>query len=488
LGLRYEIQNNIGDKGDFAPRIGLAWGIGPGQGRLKTPKTVLRLGYGWFYSRFPVGNTLNAERFNGINQLSYTVNNPAFFSAAALEQIGYSPAMSQALMAGTPAIPPTSQLSQANPASLSTYHVDPGLRAPLLMQSQVGVDRQLPRNMTLSVNYLYSRGIHQFFTTDINTPVIGTYVPALAGVPAQGLYPLGVGGGIYNLYESGGTFKQNQLQFNLRAPISSKVSLQGYYVLNYADSNVQGSPSNPYNLNQDWGRANYDQRHTIQAEGTITLPWAVRLSPNIHYNSAPPFNITQGIDQLGNSQLNTRPAFAPADFNGPTCTPGLAQAGTTCLISGGSLGNFVINPQPGMKIIPVNYGNAFSQFTINVRLQRTWGFGERAAADPNAPQRGGGNFQGGGPRAGGGGFNGGGGRGGGGGGRGGGGGGGNSGRKYTITAGLFARNLLNTVNPGAPVGSLLSDRFDEPVALGGGNGGGGQSANRRIEFNLRLSF
>ena len=54
------------------------------------------------------------------------------------------------------------------------------------MQSQIGVDRQLPKNMTLSVNYLYSRGIHQFYTNDINTPVIGTYVPPIGTTPAQG--------------------------------------------------------------------------------------------------------------------------------------------------------------------------------------------------------------------------------------------------------------------------------------------------------------
>src|ERR1700722_15405946 len=111
LGLRYEIQDNIGDKGDWAPRIGLAWGIGPGQGRNKTPKTVLRLGHGWFYSRFPVGNTINADRFNGFNQLSYTVTNPGFFSAAALEQIGYSTAVANTLAQGISPIPPAAQLN-----------------------------------------------------------------------------------------------------------------------------------------------------------------------------------------------------------------------------------------------------------------------------------------------------------------------------------------------------------------------------------------
>ena len=74
-----------------------------------------------------------------------------------------------------------------------------------------------------------------------------------------------------------------------------------------------------------------------------------------------------------------------------------------------------------------------------------------------------------------------------------------SGKKYTITLGMFFHNLLNTVNPGAPEGNLLSSRFGESLALasgggpggggpGGGFGGGAQAANRRIDVSLRFSF
>ena len=403
-GLRYEIQNNIGDKADLAPRIGLAWGIGPGQGRSKTPNTVLRLGYGWFFTRFPLGNTLNADRFNGLNQVSYNLNaaqlqaNP-FLPAAALEQMGYSQSVANAL--GIP-IPALTQYAEAS----STFHVDPNLRAPRQMQTAIGVDRSLPRNMTLSVNFIDTRGVHQFQTVDINTPVIGTY-------PANPVYPLGQAGGVYNLYESGGIFKQNQLIFNMRVPLN-KVSLQGYYAYGHVSAD-SASPSNPYNFAQDYGRAAYDIRHRVQIEGTVTLPWKIRLNPNISYQSAPSFNIVQGIDQYGTTNTgNARPAFEPAGFSGPSCLGvdsvtgrpvNLAQQGVTCLQSGGPYGNFVINPTPGMKIIPINYGTAFSQFTINMRLSRTWGFGERVNGNNNqrnqqqqqdGPGGQGGNFNGGG--------------------------------------------------------------------------------------------
>ncbi len=491
-GLRYEIQNNIGDKADFAPRIGVAWGIGPGQGRNKTPNTVFRFGYGWFYTRFPIGNVLNAERFNGTNQISYNLNaqqlqaNP-FLPADALEQMGFSSSISDAIGIPTP------NLSQYASAASTTYHIDPSLMAPRQMQTAIGVDRSLPRNMTLSVNFIDTRGVHEFQTVDINTPLNYSVLN-----PSAAVYPLGSAAGVYNLYESGGIFKQNQLIFNMRVPFS-KFSLQGYYVYGHASADA-AVPSNPFNFAQDYGRAPYDIRHRVQIEGTVYLPWKVRLNPNISFQTAPPFNIVQGIDEYGDTLTNSRPAFVPAGYDVAQnlCSPQgtlVAQTGATCAVQT-ALGNFIINPTPGMKVIPINYGDAFKQFAVNVRLSRTWGFGERVTGNNNNQQQqqrnnqpGFGRGAGGGPGGGGGGgFRGGGG--GGGGGRGGGGGffggGDSSGQRFTLTAGIIARNLFNNVNPAAPQGDLLSNRFDIAESLAGG--GQAVSANRRLELNLRFSF
>ncbi len=474
LGLRYEIQNNIGDHGDWAPRVGLAWGIGPSQGRLRTPKTVLRAGAGYFYDRFSVQNTLNAERFNGVNQVTYTVTNPQFFPAAGV---------------------PIPALSQLPVVSSATYHVDDNLKAPRMLQTAIGLDRQLPKNIQVSVNYIHTRGLNQLRTYNLNTPLIGTYTG-----PGLGVYPLGAAAGIYDLYSTSGDYKQNQLMFNANARINSRISLFGFYVYGHANTNVLGQPSNPYNFNADWARANYDQRHRVNINGSMLAPFGIRFSPNITYNSAGPFNITQGVDQFGSSQYNTRPAFAPADFTGPACTPQLARALTPCLVAS-SYGLFIVNPTPGMKVIPANYGSAFGQFNFNVRVSRSWGWCERASG-PAGPRGGAGGGRGGpggfggmggGPRGGGGGP-----RGPMGGGPGPGGmfGGGDvSGKKYTLTAGIFVHNLFNTVNPGTPEGNLLSSRFGEPLGLAGGGFGGmgggvaaAQAFNRRIDLSLRFSF
>ncbi|HUA83741.1 MAG TPA: TonB-dependent receptor [Bryobacteraceae bacterium] len=470
-GLRYEVQNNIPDHGDWAPRIGLAWGIGPAQARGRAPKTVVRAGFGFFYDRFSLGNVLSTIRYNGVNDLSYTIPNPAFYPGA-----------------GVP-VPPLSQLEAPQYAgSLQTDHIDGTYQSPRMQQLALGIDRQLPKNVTLSVNYINSRGTHVLRTVDINSPLPGTFI---AGNP---VYPLGENAGYYDLFESSGLYKQSQLIFNVNGRISPRISIFGFYAYGHVDTNVPnpgGQPSNPYNFNADWGPANYDIRHRVSVNGSIYLPFALRLSPNITYNSAPPLNIVEGIDPIGDSLLTTaRPAFAPAGFSAPACTQELARDFQTCLVSGTRYGSFVINAPGNLPQIPSNYFRGYSQFNFNVRLSRSWGFGE-STTPQNNPRRGGGP---GGP----GGF----GRaigGGGGGGRGGPGGGGfggmfgeSSGRRYTLTASIMVHNLFNTVNPGQIENDLLSPRLGDPLALAniGGYGGNAQAQafNRRIDFSLRFAF
>jgi hypothetical protein len=197
------------------------------------------------------------------------------------------------------------------------------------------------------------------------------------------------------------------------------------------------------------------------------------------------------LDDLGTTLFNQRPAFLPAGANIAACSGRVLAGSAPCVEHG-----FVLNPTPGMTIIPVNYGKAFPQYNVNLRISKTWGFGELTQAARNRQQQqdaGGGRGPGFGQAAGGGG------RGGGGGGgpRGGGGGmpgmgGDSSGRRYSLTASIMFHNMFNTVNPAAPIGNLLSPSYGEAIAQvsGGAFGGAGaaQAFNRRIDLSLRFTF
>jgi hypothetical protein len=471
FGIRYELQNHLNNYNDVAPRFGFAWS--PGAGKTGRSKTVVRGGAGLFYDRFQEGSFLNSQRFNGTTEVSYVLSSPTFFNA------------------GNPAIPSGAQLAQLVASQTSTgttnnqvthYVVDPNLRAPVVTQASIAVERQLPFNSTLSVNFLDTHDSHFFRTVNINAPLPGTYV---TGVVGSGVYPYGQkAGGIYE-YQSTGVLNQNQLITSVSSRINSNISITSYYILAHAKSNTDGIgsfPSNPYNWRTDYSPSSLDVRNRFVLIGSILVKYGVRLSPTIFAQTGSPFNITAGQDLNGDLINNDRPALASASLCGTNnqyikCT---------------KYGDFNLNPGPGATIIPRNYGRGPGSFSANMRLSKTWGFGETVT---RASRQGGG---GGGGRSGGGmppgmgmGGPGGGGHGGGGGGMGGmgGGGGDTTNKRYNLTFSVEARNILNHVNPGQPVGNLLSPLFGESNSLGNSGGPpGGQTNNRRVTLGLRLAF
>lgn len=330
LGLRYEAQTNVGGLQDWAPRVGLAWGLERG---LRAPKTVVRVGYGIFYDRLDYGLTLQALRQNGITQQFFLVAAPSFFPAAPL---------------------PSAAWTQ------TTQSLSGTLQGPRTLQSAVTLERQLPKKTTLSISYINTRGVHQLREHDINAPLPGT-----------GVFPYGTAGPAY-LYESSALYKQWQLSFNVNARVNSRFSVFGYYTYGRASSDSDGVtsfPANNYNLAAEWGRAGFDIRQKARIGGTITAPLGIQFAPNIQINSAPPVNITTGTDLNGDTLLTDRPAFAiiPPD---PSHDVVATKWGMFNL-------DPVHDPASGTVIIPRNFGIGFGRWDVSGRISRAWGFGER---------------------------------------------------------------------------------------------------------------
>lgn len=426
-GLRFETQNHFSDTHDFAPRLGFAWGIG---GNAKNPpKTVLRGGFGMFYDRFNYGLVLEQLRYNINGSLldQYQVPNPQFF-------LGQTP-------------PPPSGAIIPN-----VYQDNSNLHSPYTIQTGVTVERQLTKIANVAVTYLNSRGVHQFYTDNLN-PVD----------PATGLRGNTNQGNLFQ-YQSEGIFKQNQVIVNGNIRMGTRLSLFGYYTLSYANSDTSGSgsfPSIPGDPQEDYGRASYDVRNRLFLGGTMGFPHGFRLSPFLIAQSAIPFNITSGIDPYQSNVFNVRPSLA-------TCT----AANQT------KFGCFDTAFTPGYTPIPVNYGAGPGRFSLNLRLSKTFGFGpvlEGASGGPGGP--GAGTFG----RPGG----------GGGGPRGGPGGrgpdAGATNRRYALTFSVNARNIFNDVNLATPIGNLGSPLFGESNGLTG-RPYSDPSSNRRIDLQLSFTF
>lgn len=527
-GLRYEGQTNIGSSLNFAPRLAVAWSPGAANSA-KPPKMVLRGGGGVFYNRFGEGSTLQANRFNGQNQLQFSVRESALYECR-----NGAPAPGNTQLACTfqggaghlEYIPPTASPLDAFPnvppagtftTQQITWRVANDLQAPIVYLAGAQMERQLPKRFTMFAGLFMVRIQHVIRARDVNAPLPGTITTAN---PA-GIRPNGNIGEIYQ-YESSGRFNQRNLFIGFNNRFSRAISFFSSYNLSKTTNDTDGQggslfPSNSYDLSGEFSRAAFDVRHRFTFAGTYNLPWwQVSLNPFIVASTGAPFNITTGADTNGDRVFTERPSFAPAgtNCNAPPadviCTP---------------FGNFNLKPGPGDQLIPRNYGKGPGFLSVNVRVSKTWQFGTihsssaanqnnrqgQQAGGPGQEAAGGRGATAGVPRIPGGGAPGGGGGSGGGGQRGGGGGlasiGGPAGggsaeaKRYTMQFSMNFQNLFNKVNLSPPVGNLSSPFFGESLALNGGfggfggfgggggtGGGGGGAGNRRVTASVRFSF
>jgi hypothetical protein len=443
-GLRFESENVINDHVDWAPRLGIAWGLGHGP----NTKTVLRAGWGIFYQRFDDDQMIIAARLNGINQLTYIVNQPDFF----------------------PTIPSISALSAASTSLPTIYRIAPNLHSPYDIDTAVSLEHQLLPNTTISLTYINSQGEDQFLTNDINAPLPGTFNPS---DPSSGVRPLGNAAGNIYEYESAGIYRQNQVVANVHVN-AQRVSVFGYYVFNNAYSDTAGVNSfatNPWNILADYGRAAFDVRHRFVIGSTFALPFAIRLSTVMMANSGLPFSVTLPQDLYGTGIYNARPAYATAS------TPPADIAVTP-------FGAFNIAPGSNAQLIPPNTENGPANFMLNLRLSRTFGFGGEgrklhggtgtAKVISSRRER---RTQGLGGRglSGGGGF----------------GLGGATNHRYALTLSVSALNALNTVNLAPPIAVIGSPLFGQSLSLATGPYAaqvGNPVANRLINVGLTFSF
>ena len=280
---------------------------------------------------------MQQERLNGTIQQQYTFASPNFY----LDANGQAPPLSELL--GT---------EQSGAVAPTIYRPNPNLRTPYTMQVGLSLERQLTKNADIAVTYLTSHGVHQFFTENINPPVCAS----LPCDPAANPRLLGSPDNIYQ-YQSEGIFKQHQLIVNTSLRMGSKLSLFGYYTLNYANSNTSGASSFPSASNDirlDYGRAAFDVRHRVFIGGTIGLPHAFRLSPFLVASSGIPFTITTGQDVNGDSIFNDRPGFATSHS-------------IPSNVATNQFGSFDLVPQPGETLVPINGWTSAGRFSLNLR-------------------------------------------------------------------------------------------------------------------------
>ncbi|HYG10231.1 MAG TPA: carboxypeptidase regulatory-like domain-containing protein [Pyrinomonadaceae bacterium] len=405
FGVRYETQTNINDKIDIAPRLAFAWAPGTTAGNSR-PKMVIRGGAGIFYDRFREEFTLDANRFNGVNQQQFIIDAPDFF----------------------PFVPTPEALAGAV-RSQSVRRVADDLQSRYSMKGTLSIERQLPRNTTLSIAYVYERDIHGLSGRNINAPLPGTFRPDVEG---SGVRPFGDIGNIF-VFESIGRKSDNTLSFYINSrphPRLTAFALIGFSRETGDILGPYGYPANPYDFGPEYGRVTGDVRAFINIGANLNGPWGLAFNALIRARSENRFNITTGRDTNGDGVFFDRPAFA-TDLS----KPGVIVT---------RFGAFDPNPEPGQPIIPRNYGVGPRFFLVNLRVSKSFSFdtiGSEVKGNQNKAAA--------------------------------------AAKRFNLNFSIQVQNLLNHTNFGSFIGNLNSPLFGQANTA---------SIPRRIDAGVRLSF
>jgi hypothetical protein len=454
-GLRFESQSGIHDHADWAPRTSISYGFDNKNG---APTYVVRAGGGIFYSRISTGSLLTAQRLNPYTgtQRSYSIpgSDVSFY----------------------PNIPTEATISASSTSTPSYYTLAPNLHAAYLVQSSIAIDHNLTKKLKVSATYLNSQGRRVSTELDLNAPTPASNYTArpLAALTGQS-------NNNYNLFQNSSEADYNQHQFilNFNLQNTKYASLGAYYVINSAQGDTVGTPSNSYNLKQDYGPTSFDIHQRLFFWGNISLPYELSLNPNLMIFTGSPYSITSGNDFNGDSVYNDRPGIA-SQARISQCS----ASSSSCFgqVVATPDGTFDVDPEPAYaeNIVPIDSERGPLSATFNLSVGKTFGFGPlKDGVTPAGPDGGGGhNSHHGGPDMGP---------------------GHSDPHKYTVVISGRANNLFNIADYSTPSGTLspyvnsttgtvdYSSEFGVSQGLAGGPFTG-DSALRRVYLSTSFNF
>ena len=367
-GIRYELDSQYGPlktpAKNFGPRASFAWDP------FKDQKTVIRGGYGIFYSPIygqiaDVVQTLGVV--NGNRQIAQVFvpltgapGNPALNSAVIFQTL-FAEGVVQCTTpgAGNAACITPADLTQFGinithtgpvPPLSVVFSAQPGYRSPYSQQAEFGIERQIGRGWSVSLSGIYVHTIGLPVAIDINdlptTPL--TTAPAQNGSTTGGppvtfhnfaapqcslllnnpcfANPAILQADQYSslgsaLYE-GGILEVNK-RFSRHFSILANYTYSKAFDTN-TDFNSDYGPVDNLNLSAERALSDFDQRHKLVLLGVVDtgkhgngfggrLLSDFQLSPIFRYNSGHPFNLLAADTDVNGDRhsTNDRPLGAP---------------------------------------------------------------------------------------------------------------------------------------------------------------------------------
>jgi hypothetical protein len=263
VGVRQEVQTNLDDKFNLAPRAAFTYALRKGN---------IRGGYGIFYDWLESSVYEQVVRVDGTQQTDEVILDPSY---------------------------PDPGLGAGTSLAASRIQLGPQMTQPTIHQASIGWERPLGEVGNVRTDYMLIRGYETLRSVNVNAPLDGVRPDPTAGNVTQ--------------IESTGRRASDRITVALllRQPrvrgLMGNVMYQYTNSRNFADSPLT-LPSDSYNPDADWGPSSMDIRHRLFFMLNTPLLQGVRMSMQAQYSSAPPYTITTGIDNNDDTVFNDRPA------------------------------------------------------------------------------------------------------------------------------------------------------------------------------------
>ena len=315
LGLRYFLQDHPTTFAGATPRFGVAWSPG------KSGKWKLDAHAGLFSGQYHSETWAELQREDGIHRITSTVYNPVF---------------------GDP-------LGPGAPVVHALRVTDPHLTQTSISIETLGVSRDLPYGLTVSLqqnwariwNYSRTQNINQPFTNDPYGPRPGPANRDILQLNNSGQ------GGAHVTFAQVSEHGLKNLNFFV-----------GAVRLNLKDDTDDGEFFQPQNARSDAGEFALRTGNSLWqvfGNGSWTAPGRLALSTDLHAGGPSPYNIVTGFDNNGDGNFNDRPQYA---FAGQ---PEAVQTSFGPLVASG-----------GQGVFPRNAGRLPWTVYMDMNAQRAW--------------------------------------------------------------------------------------------------------------------